>query len=50
MADNKCITGAGTYAFEITAEECVAIKSNGWLWVTFNGYSSVVTKMTLTNK
>lgn len=50
MADNKCITGAGTYTFEITAEECAAIKSNGWLWVTFNGYSSVVTKMTLTNK
>ena len=50
MANNKCITGAGTYTFEITAEECAAIKSNGWLWVTFNGYSSVVTKMTLTNK
>lgn len=50
MNNNKCITGAGTYTFDITAEECSAIKENGWLWITFNGCSNVVTKMTLTNK
>lgn len=50
MNNNTCMTNAGTYTFDITAEECSAIKENGWLWITFNGCSNVVTKMTLTNK
>lgn len=49
MYNNSSIVDAGTYTFEITAEECAGIKKAGWLYITFNGNSNVVTKMTLTN-
>ncbi len=48
--NNKNMPSAGAYSFDITAEECAAIKNNGGLNITFYGRSNVVTSMKLTNK